>query len=168
MPARFVRRNTSNSLADNGSGRVVENEVLNLGFGAGQKGSKHFQHRAALQLGGLHETGEAADVFRAGIAAGPQADLPENDQRSQGPFGVVVGRRSVPLDKGEDFGVFAGRGKQSLPERFGFGMDDRLFGDPVQFLKQLVPQFGARLFPGVKGSVRESDIPGSSNPVGRT
>ena len=54
--------------------RIVENEIL--GLGARQEGFEGIQERGVLQLGGLGQAGEYAEVLRADIAAGAEADFP--------------------------------------------------------------------------------------------
>jgi hypothetical protein len=63
---------TCNSLAVCSLRGIVENEILDLGWGAGQEGFEGFQERGVLQLGGLGQAGEYAEVLRAGALRVPR------------------------------------------------------------------------------------------------
>jgi hypothetical protein len=104
-----------------------------LGFrgGAGQEFAEQVGDEALLELGGLGQAVEDADVPGTLLTAGAHADFAEDDQRTKRPFGMVVGGGTIKTDEFEYFGVLAGAGDEALSQ--GFGLSDlvSLHGFPI-------------------------------------
>jgi hypothetical protein len=125
------RRLWSNSLADFRSGRIAEKQALGFRGGAGQEFAKQVGDEALLEIGGLGQAVEDADVPGTLLTAGAHADFAEDDQRTKRPFGMVVGGGTIKTDEFEYFGVLAGAGDEALSQ--GFGLSDlvSLHGFPI-------------------------------------
>jgi hypothetical protein len=130
MPPRG-KADDGNSLADFRSGRIAEEQALGFRGGAGQEFAEQVGDEALLELGGLGQAVEDADVPGTLLTAGAHADFAEDDQRTKRPFGMVVGGGTIKTDEFEYFGVLAGAGDEALSQ--GFGLSDlvSLHGFPI-------------------------------------
>ena len=90
---------------------MAEDDVLSGGGGLEER-AKHFQRVASVKRGGLGKRSEYRDVVGTDGTSCTEADFSEYHHRPQGSFGVIVSRRTVMDDEGEDLLVFAGFGKE--------------------------------------------------------
>ena len=100
-----------NSLADFRFGRIIEDDVLSLRSSSCSQRLELVKSGRLLKRGGLGQTIEDGDVAGALLTSGSHADFAENDQRPEGPFGMVIGGGTIEADEGEYFGVFSCTGE---------------------------------------------------------
>lgn len=78
---------------------------MNLTCGPCEERLKNTDDLAFLELRGLGQTAEDRNVLRPCPASRSEADLSEDDQRSQCPFRMMVRRWTPEPHEGEDFVV---------------------------------------------------------------
>ena len=79
----------------------------------GQEGLEKLPGMDALPPGGVDQTGEDAMSDKPALGAGSKTNLPEDDQKPQGLFGLIVGRWDTrDTEKGKE--VFLLRAEEIL------------------------------------------------------
>lgn len=70
--------------------------------GEAEKSAEHVDEFGSLESRGLGEGAEDGDVVRADLTAGSHADFAEDDERTQGAFGMIVGGRATVFDESKE------------------------------------------------------------------